>query len=71
MNINGTRKKLSISKNSIRELTQSEWDQVGGGWGIEITYSNNCATNGCPSDGCPVSFTCPSGTCNCAPPPAK
>jgi hypothetical protein len=72
MNIRGTKNKLALSKNSVRELNKAEWELVGGGTSLEITYSQNCATNGCsqgcsPSYTCPVSYSCPATyTCNCS-----
>lgn len=60
MNIHGTKDKLAISKNLVRDLNQAEWELVGGG---SVGESFNCPTYSC-SLNCP-SVRCLSGITTC------
>jgi hypothetical protein len=67
MNNNATKKKLALNKTSLRELTASEWEMVGGGMDTEYACSGNCPTNTCTYTcaTCDCSYNCMSDTCVC------
>jgi hypothetical protein len=73
MNNNATKNKLALKKTSLRELSATEWEMVGGGATGDTEYvcSQDCPTFAncsytCLTDTCTLNCQLATGTCYCS-----